>query len=283
MLTVAGTDIYAPDDSKLFHIDEFFIRPGDRVALLGHNGVGKTTFIKRLMQVYSSANGDAAIRFHPHCRIGYYDQELETLTLPHSLIDTLRDHCDGAESDLRQALIQAGFSYMDHTKKIGLLSGGERARLLFLIHKIHRPNFLILDEPTNHIDIEGKEALEAQLLASNATVLITSHDRRFVDHVANRYMLIAMQRLIEINAPDSFYYGQKLVGQDIAAKTRDPKTSVAAPAVEPEPLNDDRRLQRLLELEALLQADLARKATHQKPALQQKWRAEIAKLYAELT
>ena len=85
------------------------------------------------------------------------------------------------------------------------MSGGERARALFVLLSLRAPNFLILDEPTNHIDIDGKEQLEAQLLESGAAVLITSHDRRFLDTVAQRYVLIRGKRLIEMTDPAAFY------------------------------------------------------------------------------
>src|SRR5690606_32304574 len=103
------------------------------------------------------------------------------------------------------ALIHAGFPFRRHGEVIGNLSGGERARLLFLVLSLNAPNFLIMDEPTNHIDIDGKEELEEQLLGAGATLLITSHDRRFLTTVASRYLWIRDGGLREISDPAEFF------------------------------------------------------------------------------
>ena len=195
MVQIEQTDICAPGDNshKLFHIEDFFIRPGERVALLGANGVGKTTLIKLLIDQYADGEGllnATTVNFNPQCQIGYYDQELANLVDEQSLLQTLRNRCDSTENVYQSSLIHAGFPYRELDKKVAVLSGGEKARLMFLVIKLNQPNFLILDEPTNHIDIQGKQELEDQILESAATALITSHDRRFVDTVANRYLLI---------------------------------------------------------------------------------------------
>jgi ATPase subunit of ABC transporter with duplicated ATPase domains len=165
MVQIEDSWIKAPgdDDTDLFYIEDFFIRPGERVALLGINGVGKTTLIKQMIDHHAEVTRSDQIRFNPQCRIGYYDQELEMLDKSKSLVTTLSTHCTGSASDFKSALIHAGFPYADLDKDVAVLSGGERARLMFLIIKLNQPNFLILDEPTNHIDIQGKEELETQI------------------------------------------------------------------------------------------------------------------------
>ena len=146
------------------------------------------------------------IKFNPQTDIGYYDQEINDLDGTMNLMETLRARSHrGSEADYKTALISAGFPYRDMTKKVAVLSGGEKARLMFLIIKINQPNFLILDEPTNHIDIQGRQQLEQQILAAKATLLVTSHDRRFIDHIADRYVLIQNSQLLEINSPETFY------------------------------------------------------------------------------
>lgn len=208
MLHIENRVIESPGDNphKLFSISEFYIRPGDRIALLGHNGVGKTTLIKLIMAQYAENFAGDFIRFNPQCDIGYYDQEMAGFSAQLFLLETLRKHCHrGTESEFKASLIKAGFEFRDHDKKVKVLSGGEKSRVMFLIIKINQPNFLILDEPTNHIDIQGKEELEQQILATNATALITSHDRKFVDTIAQRYVLIIDGQLKEINDPNSFY------------------------------------------------------------------------------
>jgi ATP-binding cassette subfamily F protein 3 len=164
MLHIEQQDIAAPNDKALFHIEDLMIRPGERVALLGHNGVGKTTLINLIMNKYQHNKDGDVVKFNPQCDIGYYDQELQLLNPRLGLMETLRENCDGPDSGHKASLIKAGFPFKDLDKKVGVLSGGEKARIMFLIIKLNQPNFLILDEPTNHIDIQGKEELEEQIL-----------------------------------------------------------------------------------------------------------------------
>jgi ATPase subunit of ABC transporter with duplicated ATPase domains len=279
MIQIENTHINPPGNSKdsLFYIEDFFIRPAERVALLGANGVGKTTLIKLMMQQYDNGEGVLSakqVRFNPQCQIGYYDQELENLNESDSLIQVLRNNCDSTEEIYRSSLIHSGFPYRELDKQVAVLSGGEKARLMFLIIKLNQPNFLILDEPTNHIDIQGKEELEAQILESGATALITSHDRRFVDIVANRYLLIENGKVREIQDPEEFY--RSTIGK-ISTKSQ-AKTVVA----ETTPESEEEILQRIIELESLLEADLQRKPKHQKQQLQVQWQNEIDRLNSKL-
>jgi ATP-binding cassette subfamily F protein 3 len=253
------------------------MKPGDRVALLGHNGAGKTSFINQLTDHYSKGIRET-IKFNPQCEMGYYDQEIERLNPTNSMLESLRANCEkGTEADFKAGLIRAGFPYADMDKLVSVLSGGEKARLMFLIIRINRPNYLILDEPTNHIDIQGKEELEAQIIESEATVLITSHDRRFVDNIAQRYVVIENGKLIELNDPSSFYQ---------QALQRNPH-SPAAPSSDTnnkpnEAHSGEDLLARLVELEDKLAADLERKPKFQKPRLQESWRVEIDDLQRRL-
>ncbi|HJL60592.1 MAG TPA: ABC-F family ATP-binding cassette domain-containing protein [Pseudomonadales bacterium] len=278
MMHIENQDVMSPGDNpiKLFHIDEFFIKPGDRVALLGHNGAGKTTLIKEMMNRYHNDKDGEYIKFNPQCDIGYYDQEIDGLDPGRSLTETLRDRClRASENEHKTSLIKAGFPYLDLDKKVRVLSGGEKARLMFLIIKLNQPNFLILDEPTNHIDIQGKEELEQQILETNATVLITSHDRRFVDNIADRYVLIHQNKLIEINNPDWFYN----LGPDSSEQIREnPASGIDQPVGD----SEEAILNRILELETLLEEDLARKPKFQKPKLQMGWREELEALNGKL-
>lgn len=262
----------AAPDHLLFDIDQFLIRPGERVALLGANGVGKSTFIRLLTGAFRGAETNG-IRLSPQVRLGYYDQELDEATSESSLVDFLIKRVDVADAQVRRRLINAGFPYRDHDKRLSVMSGGERARALFVLLSLRAPNFLILDEPTNHIDIDGKEQLEEQLLDSGAAVLITSHDRRFLDTVAQRYVLIRGKRLVEVTDPSEFYE----TPDDATA----PRSALRDGAEPHRPQADD-ALARIVEIEAMLDADLARKARFQKPELQLQWRAELEQLYKRL-
>lgn len=262
----------AAPDHLLFDIDQFLIRPGERVALLGANGVGKSTFIRLLTGAFRGTETNG-IRLSPQVRLGYYDQELDEATSESSLVDFLIKRVDVADAQVRRRLINAGFPYRDHDKRLAVMSGGERARALFVLLSLRAPNFLILDEPTNHIDIDGKEQLEEQLLDSGAAVLITSHDRRFLDTVAQRYVLIQGKRLVEVTDPSEFYE----VPHDATA----PRSALRGGAEPHRPQSDD-ALARIVEIETLLDADLARKPRFQKPELQQQWRSELEQLYKRL-
>ena len=282
-LQVEQHDVLSPDNKILFHIEDFYMRPGDRVALLGHNGAGKTSFIHQLTRSFAAGDSQT-IRFNPQCELGYYDQEIERLDSTHSMLESLRANCvKGTETDFKAGLINAGFPYADMDKKVGVLSGGEMARLMFLTIRINRPNYLILDEPTNHIDIQGKEELEAQIIESNATVLITSHDRSFVDNIAERYLVIQNGKLVEINDPTTFY--RETLQRTSHASSND---SVAAPSAIKVPVakqadsSEEALLARLIDLEDKLAADLERKPKFQKLRLQAAWRLEIEDLQQQL-
>ena len=189
-------------------------------------------------------------------------------------METLRENCDGPDSGQKASLIKAGFPFKDLDKKVGILSGGEKVRIMFLIIKLNRPNFLILDEPTNHIDIRGKEEFEEQILESNATELITSHDRRFVDNIAKHFVLISDVQLKEIKHADQFYKSSPTERQ--SRKQQDNRTKQVQ-------LDDEEQiLARIVELEAPLEADLARKPRFQKPNPQETWRQELVHLNSKI-
>lgn len=298
MLRIADTVIHPPGvpDVSLFRIEELIIRPGDWLALLGFNGCGKTSLLTMIVNAYRREREQEApteaFAFSPQAELGYYDQELNEVAGEggQTMLEFLRAHSEVQEAALRNGLINAGFAYQDHERRVSVLSGGERARLMFLTLKLKRPNFLIMDEPTNHIDIDGREELEAQLAESDATLLMTSHDRRFIDNVANRFVLVRDGRLGEISDPDEFYRlaadgeverpGRSTTAEAAPLAARS-KAGAAESAVEgaADPADDDERLlERILELEALLEADRARKPKFQKPKLQAAWAQELAEL-----
>ena len=274
----------APDgapDRTLFDVDLLSLRPGERVALLGANGVGKSTFIRRLIDAHRGA-AVGEIRVSPQVRLGYYDQELDEAASDATLVDFVIQRVDVGDELVRRRLINAGFPYRDHDKRLSSMSGGERARALFIVLSLQAPNFLILDEPTNHIDIDGKEQLEAQLIESGAAVLITSHDRRFLDTVAERYLLIRDRRLVEVADPREFYDAPAAAMTGARASDRRGRADGVGMVPGRSDKTADDVLARIVELERLLDADLARKPKFQKTALQSEWRAELAGLYRRL-
>ncbi len=279
----------------LLNIDELILRPGERVVLLGENGVGKTSLIRALVEHYRTRRDDVDhIAISPQATLGYYDQELSEFVQDLTMLSFLRSSTAANENEIRAALIHAGFAYQDHTRRVAVLSGGERARLLFVQLQLNRPNFLILDEPTNHIDIQGKEELEEQLMESGATLLITSHDRRFIDTLATSYWLVRDRTVLPINDPDEFYdelgSGVRLGSAGKASRRKSVDAAAQSPSagtmssaeVAVATSGQDALLERVVELEEKLEADRGRKKKFQKPALQAAWQAELNELYQHL-
>jgi ATPase subunit of ABC transporter with duplicated ATPase domains len=282
VLYVGHLAVCAVPEQPLYTIDELILRPGDRVALLGVNGVGKSTTFNLLRDHYEQGQPEPQqVRFHPNVTLGFYDQQLADVHVPVGQLEWLRQHTQRSEDALKQVLIQAGVPFRDFQRPVDQLSGGEKARMMFMRFRLTQPNFLILDEPTNHLDLEGKEQLEAELISSAATLLMTSHDRAFIDRLATRWLWIHQGRLRELTSPAPFY--ESLLRPQGGAKPRaKPAAAASAPESE-EPLTDqDAMLARLDVLEGLLKADLARKPRFQKPALQQQWRGEIERLWRQL-
>ncbi|WP_186648400.1 ABC-F family ATP-binding cassette domain-containing protein [Fluviispira vulneris] len=193
------------EERKLFSIEKLSIARGDRVVLLGKNGCGKSVFLNKLAEHYNMNLTTNGIRFNPQSNLGYYDQMLGGISQTKSLFHILREISSGSDLNVKQNLIAAGFPIDDHHKSSLELSGGQRARLQILLISTLKPNILLLDEPTNHIDIAGCEALEQELLSRNITVFFSSHDRRFIANVANRFLFIHNGNMFEINNPDEYY------------------------------------------------------------------------------
>ena len=284
VLYVAQLPICAVPEQPLYHINELILKPGDRVALLGVNGVGKSTTLNLLRHHYEQGLPDPQhLRFNPNVKLGFYDQQLAEFQAPLGRIDWLRQQTHSSEDDLKRVLIQSGVPFADFQQPVHQLSGGEKARMMFMRFRLEQPNFLILDEPTNHIDLEGKEQLEEELIRSAATLLITSHDREFIDRLATRWLWIDQGQLRELTSPALFY--QSLISPQVGAKLKPTSITSAAEThtQSVESLADpDAMLARIDVLEGLLQADLARRPKFQKPAKQQQWQAEIDQLWQQL-
>ena len=170
--------------SKSYGGDQLFkdvgltLRQGERVALVGPNGAGKSSFLRVILGETSSDDPRALLRFGARVRVGYYDQELRGVDPDATLFEELvRLVGDSAAHNLLGRFL---FPYDAQFKRVRDLSGGERARLALLKLTLGEYNFLVLDEPTNHLDVEMIEALEAALDAYEGTLLVVSHDRRFI-------------------------------------------------------------------------------------------------------
>lgn len=175
------------DDQILSEPINLDIRKMNAVAIVGPNGIGKSTLIKSIVGQIPFIKGEA--RFGANVEVGYYDQTQSKLTSHNSVLDELwNDFKLTPEVEIRNRLGAFLFSGDDVKKTVGMLSGGERARLLLAKLSMENNNFLILDEPTNHLDIDSKEVLENALIDFDGTLLFVSHDRYFINRVATQVL-----------------------------------------------------------------------------------------------
>ncbi|MDN2712930.1 ATP-binding cassette domain-containing protein [Janthinobacterium sp. SUN118] len=280
LLALDGLDVRAvPASPVLFHVGQLWLKPGDRVALLGANGSGKSSLLRLCWQAIQAQQDRSDLRCHKAANIGYYDQSLRQLADDADLSDALYPFAvqnEAARSQVarKQALISAGFPYARHGQTVATLSGGERARLLFLGLSLASYHLLLLDEPSNHLDMQGKAELGLALQGFEGGCLLVSHDRDLIETACNRYWVVADGGLEEWLDAASAY--ARLSLEDGQAPAAAPRVETAALA--PAQTDVDVQLERLCELEQLLAEDLARKPRHQKPASQQAWLAELERL-----
>jgi ATP-binding cassette subfamily F protein 3 len=175
------------DGQVLFHDVYMDIRRGERVALIGSNGTGKTTILKLINGILA---GDAGtIRLGAKVEIGYYDQEHNVLNFQKTIFEEIADdYPELTNTRIRNVLAAFMFTGDDVFKKIEVLSGGERARVSLAKLMLSNANFLVLDEPTNHLDVTSREILENALRSYTGTVLYVSHDRYFINVTATRIL-----------------------------------------------------------------------------------------------
>ncbi|MDU7471426.1 MAG: ATP-binding cassette domain-containing protein, partial [Serratia marcescens] len=268
----------APDAPVLFSLEHLRVKSGDRIAIVGRNGCGKSSLLRLLWQAYLLPSERPAI-FHPRVRIGYYDQSLQQLRDEDTLSEALAQFAPLTEEQRKMALIGAGFPYLRHHQQIRSLSGGERSRLLFVGLTLANHSLLLLDEPTNHLDMAGKEELAETLRQFAGAVMLVTHDRMLIEQSCNRFWLIDQQKLEEWHDLAPVY--QRLAGEAPTLPATG-KATADGPTPHERPESEEALLTALLALESKLEDDLARKPKHQKPALQARWRREIADITARL-
>ena len=273
--------ICTPSHRALFKVDLLNFRPGDRIALLGTNGSGKSSCIESLMQSYRAEIGErSTIRLNPNIRIGYFDQDLTKFNDTISILDWVRKNSSAGEDLIKRVLIQWGFSFNQHSRQVNVLSGGERARLMLMTFQLDQPNLLIMDEPTNHIDLQGKEELENDLQQPGLSLLFTSHDQRFIENIATRFWWILENELVEIY--DSALYFDSINDQS-ESLTEDVRATIPLQGSASDSTTDeDALLERICNLEKMLSDDRARKLKFQKPKRQQEWQTELDNLMKQI-
>ena len=207
---------------RLFHNLNLHVRAGERIALLGANGVGKTTLLKILTGRERPDTGE--VRFGSGVEVGYYDQQQEGLSPDKTVLDEVWDDFPRMEqTPIRNALAGFLFTGDDVLAPVSTLSGGERGRVLLTKLMLRQDNFLILDEPTNHLDMDSREMLETALLGFEGTILTVSHDRYFINRIADRVLVMEpdgvteylgnyddyLEKLAQKNAPEEELAPQK--------------------------------------------------------------------------
>ena len=171
------------DGKKVLNNINFELFRGERVGIIGKNGIGKSTLLKIIVDKIKADKGE--IEFGSRVKVGYYDQNHYDLTPENNILQEINNSLNVTEEYLRSLAGGFLFSGEDVLKKIDKLSGGEKVRVSFLKLYMEKANFLILDEPTNHLDIYSIEVLEDALENFEGTMLVVSHNRHFLDSICN--------------------------------------------------------------------------------------------------
>ena len=199
---------------KIFEHINLLIRKGDGVALVGPNGAGKTTLLRVIVGELESPTG--RVKIGNRVKIGYFSQQHEGLHMERTILEELNYEFGIDEEQARKYLGAFLFRGDDVYRRIGDLSGGEQSRVAFL--KLMLANFLVLDEPTNHLDIPACEAVEEALMAYPGTFLAVSHDRYFLDKVANCTLELEQGQLTEYQGNYSYYQMKKALAAEAEAE-----------------------------------------------------------------
>ncbi len=186
----------------IFENVQLDLRRGDRVALLGKNGVGKTSLLKAIL---NQVPYTGTIRLGANVKVAYYSQEHENLGAAGTIMDEIQYFSHLNDQEIRTLLAKYGFKNDDVFKPISVLSGGEKSRLALCKLFLEQGNLLLLDEPTNHLDIETRGMFEEALQDYDGTVLVVSHDRYFLDKVVNKITELDTDGLILYKGDYSSY------------------------------------------------------------------------------
>jgi ATPase subunit of ABC transporter with duplicated ATPase domains len=201
LIALDNVTVTTPDGKRLFDTGAFKIFQRDRVVVTGANGVGKSLLIRMLR---GAAEGDAVpgMTVSPSVVLGYVDQLMSHLPSAETLLGFITGQFRQGDQRSVSLLAGAGFDFDAQLRPIGLLSPGQKARLGLLALRLTEPNFYLMDEPTNHVDVAGQERLEAEILAHEATCVLVSHDRFFVRAIGTRRLQIEHGMMREIEPAD---------------------------------------------------------------------------------
>ena len=215
---------FGPD--KLFEDLSFEVKRGERVALIGGNGTGKTTILKMINGLLPPDQGTCSLG--SRVQIGYYDQEHQVLHMEKTIFEELSDAYPTLNNtEIRNVLAAFLFTGDDVFQKISSLSGGERGRVSLAKLMLSEANFLILDEPTNHLDIASREILEEALNSYTGTLLYVSHDRYFINQTATRILDLTNHTLVNYMGSYDYYLEKRDELTAIYAPSREEDSAVA--------------------------------------------------------
>lgn len=195
------------DGKEIFSNLNLDIYRGDRVGVIGKNGVGKSTLLKIINGMEKQSKGD--FKIGDRVKIGYYDQNHQGLNPKRTVLEELMYHFVLSEEEARNICGGFLFTEDDVYKEISSLSGGEKARVAFMKLMLEKPNFLILDEPTNHLDIYSREILSESLEEYTGTILVVSHDRNFLDCVVNNIYEVKKDGAVLFKGDYNSYLNQR--------------------------------------------------------------------------
>lgn len=225
--TESGNDVLSVNsisktykDRCLFNNLSFEIKKGEHIAIIGRNGTGKTTILKIINDFIPSESGN--IKFGTNVTVGYFDQQSQVLNPDKTIFDELSDtYPNLTNTEIRNVCAAFLFTEDDVFKKISLLSGGEKGRVVLAKLMLSGANFLILDEPTNHLDMISKEVLENALNSFTGTVLYVSHDRYFINRTASKILALENGELTEYLGDYDYYlekYNEKKAASNVTSK-----------------------------------------------------------------
>ncbi|MBE7053884.1 MAG: ABC-F family ATP-binding cassette domain-containing protein [Ruminococcaceae bacterium] len=226
VLTIENLTLKIDSDIKkiLCKNVSFDVKRGEKVALVGDNGVGKSTLIKTILGLHKDYDGEFEIG--RNVEISYYDQDLKTVDDNKTVFDEVYDKNPTlTETQIRTLLGSINFSDDDIYKKVSMLSGGERAKLAFLTIMLEKRNTLFLDEPTNHLDLPAKEKLDLSLKNFDGTVFFVSHDRYFLNKVATKIVELTSDGVRSFDGNYDYYLEKKDVESTVSNKPSEKKTN----------------------------------------------------------
>ena len=207
LVSIENLTVTQPDGTILFSIPKLLIAQGDRIAVLGGNGTGKSTLIRLLRTALQDGVEVDGVKSTPSLVTGYMDQGLSNVPPGRTPFDLIAGFGQG-DTRNRALLAGAGINIDQQQRPSGTLSQGQRARLGLLALRLANPNFYLLDEPTNHIDIAGQEALANEVINHGASCVLVTHDRAFLRETANRFLVITQRgrqrTLNEADGPEAF-------------------------------------------------------------------------------